>query len=136
MRPSRTRLINAARRSMMQRAELRRKLHVAGDALKPRALLDRGKYRVGEKVDDAANAVRGQFRDNRLPIALAAVAGLAWIFREPIKEHVPRLGRKLRDLADGAAAHLRPAADDDEADDDETVDPAETDMEEDDEALR
>ncbi|PAL25193.1 hypothetical protein [Sphingopyxis sp. GW247-27LB] len=131
MRPSRARLINAVRRSMIQRAELRRKLHVAGDALKPKSLLDRGKYRVGEKVDDAAHVVREQFRDNRLPIALAAAAGLAWLFREPIKEHVPRLGRKLRDLADGAIAHLHPAHAEDEAADD-----AETPMEEDDEAPR
>lgn len=134
MRPSRARLINAVRRSMMQRAELRRKLHVAGDALKPRALLDRGKYRVGEKVDDTAHAVRRQFRDNRLPIALAAAAGLAWLFREPIKEHVPRLGRKLRDLTDGAIAQLRPAAADD--DDDEPADAAAPQMEDDDEAPR
>lgn len=131
MRPSRARLINAVRRSMIQRAELRRKLHVAGDALKPKSLLDRGKYRVGEKVDDAAHVVREQFRDNRLPIALAAAAGLAWLFREPIREHVPRLGRKLRDLADGAIAHLHPARPEDEAADD-----AETPMEKDDEAPR
>lgn len=131
MRPSRARLINAVRRSMIQRAELRRKLHVAGDALKPKSLLDRGKYRVGEKVDDAAHVVREQFRDNRLPIAIAAAAGLAWLFREPIKEHVPRLGRKLRDLADGAIAHLHPARPEDEAADD-----AETLMEKDDEAPR
>ncbi len=125
MQPSRTRLINAARRSMIQRAELRRKLHVAGDALKPKSLLDRGKYRVGEKVDDAAHTVREQFRENRLPIALAAAAGLAWLFREPIKEHVPRLGRKLRDLADGALAHLHPSQSGEE-----TADEAETPLEE------
>lgn len=108
MRPSRTRLINAARRSMIERAELRRKLGVAGDALKPGALLSRGKYRVGEKVDDAAHAVRKEFRNNRLPIALAAVAGVAWLFREPIKEHVPRLGRKIQELAASVAERLHP----------------------------
>ncbi len=124
MRPSRVRLINAARRSMIQRAELGRKLGVARDALKPGALVRRGKYRVGARVDDAAHAVRQQFRDNRLPIALAAAAGIAWLFREPIKEHAPRLGRKVQDMASALADRLRPDAGNDEM------------MEEDDEALR
>lgn len=109
MRPSRARLINAARRSMIQRAELHRKLDVAREALAPRALIKRGKYRVGVKVEDTAEAVQKQFKENRLPIALAAVAGLAWLFREPIKEYVPRVGHKLRDLANAGIATIRPA---------------------------
>jgi len=121
MRPSRTRLINAARRSMIQRAELQRKLGIAGNALKPGALLSRGKYRVGEKVDDAANAVRKEFRSNRLPIALAAVAGVAWLFREPIKEHAPKLGRRIQDLATNVADHFRPGPETADADDVEIV---------------
>lgn len=121
MRPSRTRLINAARRSMIQRAELQRKLGIAGNALKPGALLSRGKYRVGEKVDDAANAVRKEFRSNRLPIALAAVAGVAWLFREPIREHAPKLGRRIQDLATNVADHFRPDPETADADDVETV---------------
>ena len=71
MRPSRTRLINAARRSMIQRAELQRKLGAAGEAFKPKSLYNRGKYRLGAKVDDTAQAVQKQFKDNRLPIAIA-----------------------------------------------------------------
>lgn len=129
MRPSRVRLINAARRSMIQRAELQRKLGVARDALKPSALVQRGKYRVGEKVDDAAHAVRQQFRDNRLPIALAAAAGIAWLFREPIKQQAPRLGRKLHDMASALADRISPAGADSSAWDDEN-------MEEDHEAVR
>ena len=125
MSAPRARLFNAARRSMIQRAELRRKLCVAGDAFKPRALLNRGKYRVGAKVDDAAHAVRKQFRDNRLPIALAAAAGVAWLLREPIKEHVPRLGRRLRGLAEAGIEKLRPASDADAAETPETEDPDE-----------
>lgn len=109
MRGSRARLINAARRSMIQRAELQRKLGIAQDAFKPRALIDRGKYRVSEKVDDAAHAARQQFRDNRLPIALAAVAGIAWLFREPIRENAPKLGRRLQDMANAVADRFRPA---------------------------
>lgn len=108
MNSERTRLANAVRRSMIQRAELQRKVGVARDAFKPKALFDRGKYRVGEKVDDAAHIVRQEFRDNRLPITLAAVAGVAWLLREPIKEHAPRLGRKIQHLAAAAMARLRP----------------------------
>ena len=40
---TRNRLINAARRAMLQRAELHRKLGVAGEAFKPKALYKRGK---------------------------------------------------------------------------------------------
>lgn len=124
---TRNRLTAAARRSMLQRAELYRRLDVAKAALRPAALLDRGKYRVRTKVDDAAHAVRQEFRDNRWPIAIAAAAGIAWLLREPIKEHAPRLARKVQDMAAGVADHFR--ADAASEDDDEPV-------EEDDEAAQ
>jgi len=126
---TRNSLIAAARRSMLQRAELHRRLDVARAALKPSALVDRGKYRIGETVDDAAHAVQQQFRNNRLPIAIAAAAGLAWLLREPIKEHAPRLVQRIQDLATGVADHFRSA--DDPADEDENGI-----VEEDDEAVR
>ncbi len=119
---SRNRLINAARRSMLQRAELHRRLDVAQAALKPKALVARGKYRLDAKIDDTAQAVRQEFRNNRLPIALAAVAGVAWLFREPIKEHAPRLAQKVQDLAEAAIEKFRPAT----ADEDLTEDHDET----------
>ena len=108
---TRNRLINAARRSMLQRAELHRRLDVAKAAFTPTALYARGKYNVDVKVDEAAQTVRQQFRDNRLPIAIAAVAGLAWIFREPIKEHAPKLVQKVQDLADAAMTKFQRAGD-------------------------
>ena len=126
---TRNRLIVAARRSMLQRAELHRRLDVARAALKPGALVDRGKYRIGETVDDAAHAVQEQFRNNRLPIAIAAAAGLAWLLREPIKEHAPRLVQRIQDLATGVADHFRST--DEPADEDENGI-----VEEDDEAVR
>ena len=113
----RNRLIVAARRSMLQRGELHRRLDVAKAAFKPSALVDRGKYRIGEKVDDTAHAVQQQFRDNRWPIAIAAAAGALWLLREPIKEHAPKLTRKIQDLAAGVADHFR--APDEAADEDE-----------------
>ncbi|MDO9370047.1 MAG: hypothetical protein Q7T68_15890 [Sphingopyxis sp.] len=116
---------------MLQRAELHRRLDVARAALRPSALVKRGKYRLDEKIDDTAHTVREQFRSNRLPIAVAAVAGLAWLFREPIKENVPAIGRKIRDFAANVADHFRPA-DTQSADQDE-IEPIEDD---DHEALR
>ena len=125
---TRNRLINAARRSMLQRAELHRRLDVAKAALKPGALVDRGTYRLNAKFDDAAQAVQREVRNNRLPIALAAVAGVAWLLREPIKEHAPRLTRKIQDIADAITDRLHPADDTDAetyADDGETIEPVE-----------
>ncbi|WP_374525823.1 hypothetical protein [Sphingopyxis sp.] len=119
---TRNRLINAARRSMLQRAELHRKLDAAQAALRPKALVARGKYRLGETIDDAAHVVRQEFRDNRLPIALAAVAGTLWIFREPIKEHAPKLAQKAQDLAEAAIEKFRPdTAEQDGKEDDEAA---------------
>jgi hypothetical protein len=128
---TRNRLIAAARRSMLQRAELHRRLDVAKAALKPGALVARGKYRIGEKVDDVALAARQEFRDNRLPIALAAVAGVMWLLREPIKEHAPRLTQKIQDMANAITDRLRPS-DDVEADAGDYNEP----MENDDEAVQ
>ena len=93
MNGSRTRLINAVRHSMLQRAQLQRKVGVARDAFKPAALVSRGKYRVGEAVDDAAHVVRQEFRDNRLPITIAAVAGDTPVGRRIRKSQVGPLRR-------------------------------------------
>lgn len=120
---TRNHLIAAARRSMLQRGELHRRLDVARAAFKPGALVDRGKYRIGEKVDDTAHAVQQQFRNNRLPIAIAAAAGLAWLLREPIKEHAPRLVQKIQDLATDVADHFRSA----DAADENVIEPVEDD---------
>ena len=117
----RNRLIAAARRSMLQRGELHRRLDVAKAAFKPSALVDRGKYRIGEKVDDTAHALPRQFRDYRWPIAIAAAAGALWLLREPIKEHAPKLTRKIQDLAAEVADHFRVADEAADEDDKETL---------------
>ncbi|WP_282949559.1 MULTISPECIES: hypothetical protein [unclassified Sphingopyxis] len=116
---TRNRLINAARRSMLQRAELHRRLDVAKAAFTPTALYARGKYNVDVKVDEAAQTVRQQFRDNRLPIAIAAAAGLVWLLREPIKEHAPKLVQKAQELADAAMAKFQPVGDEEPTDDED-----------------
>lgn len=107
MRPSRARLINAARRSMIQRAELRRKLGIAQRELKPAALIGRGKKRVSRAAEDVTDTARKKFRDNRLPIALAAVAGTIWLFREPIGEQAPRIREKLNRMMAAVTGKIR-----------------------------
>ncbi len=125
---TRNRLIAAARRSMLQRAELYRRLDVAKAALKPGALVERGKYRVNAKIDDTAHAVRREFRNNRLPIALAAAAGMLWLLRDPIREQAPRITQKIQDLANAISDRLRPT-DETYADSDEYDEPVENDDE-------
>lgn len=124
MRRTRIRLINAARRSMIERAELRRTLGIARVELAPGALVKRGKYRASRGINEAAAGAKEQFSKNRLPIALAAAAGLAWLFREPIKEHAPRIAGSLRDMADRLTAQFRAAGRDQDTtleEDDETA---------------
>ncbi|WP_052071673.1 hypothetical protein [Sphingopyxis sp. MWB1] len=101
---SRARLINAARRSMLQRAELRRRATATRDAFRPQALLDRGKRRAEETAEDIAYIVHEEFRAHRVPLTLAAIAGLAWVFREPIQKHAPKAVQKMGEWADGVAA--------------------------------
>src|SRR3546814_2446040 len=76
---------------------------------------------IGEKVDDTAHAMQRQFRDNRWPIAIAAAAGALWLLREPIKEHAPKLTRKIQDLAAEVADHFRVADEAADEDDKETL---------------
>ncbi|MDK2761204.1 MAG: hypothetical protein KYX64_07570 [Sphingopyxis sp.] len=114
---------------MLQRAELYRRLDVARAALRPGALVSRGKYRIDAAIDDAAHTVSTGFRNNRLPIALAATAGLVWLFRDPIKDHAPRLVQKIQDMVADIADHFRGPEDRVDEDDSEE-------LEEDDEAVR
>src|SRR3546814_1875860 len=81
--------------------------------------------RISDWSSDVCSSDLEEFRSNRLPIALAATAGIAWLLREPIKEHVPRPGRRLRDLADGAIDLLRPGAADTHDDTADTADRSE-----------
>lgn len=106
----RARLANAARRSMIQRAELQRKVGVAKQAFMPGALVSRGKYRANEALEDAAAVATESIRENRVPLALGALAGAAWYFREPIKQYVPRAFAGLRELFDGIAETINPSS--------------------------
>ena len=68
-------------------------------------------------VHRAAKVVHDPFPNLRLPTAIAAAAGIAWLLRDPIREHAPRLTRKIQDLAADVADHFRSA--DEPADEDE-----------------
>ena len=100
MTSKRIKLDNALRRAMLQRAALKRKLTGAGDELSPRALVSRGKQRIGEKVDDVALGAQQTLKRYRLPLTLAAVAGIGYALRGPIQRLAPALWDQLRSLTD------------------------------------
>lgn len=102
MNPLRVRLDNARRNAMLQRAQLRGSVAKAKGTLAPKSLIERGKYRVGEKVDSAVNSAEAGLREYRVPIALAAMAGLAYAFRDPLRRAMPYVAEKLGGLADQA----------------------------------
>lgn len=98
MSNKRIKLDNALRRAMLQRAALKRKLGMAGHELSPGALIKRGKYRVGEKIDDAALSAEQTLKRYRLPLTIAAVAGVAYALRGPIQSLAPKLWDRLQTL--------------------------------------
>lgn len=113
---SRARLINAAHRSMLQRAQLRRRATATREAFRPQALLDRGKRRAEETAEDIAYIAREEFRAHRVPLMLAAIAGLAWVFREPIQKHAPKAVQKMGEWADEVTAFFKADENADEED--------------------
>ncbi len=100
MNPMRVRLDNALRNAMLQRTQLRGSVSKAKGELAPKSLINRGKYRVGERVDAAVDSAQSGLIEYRVPIALAAVAGLAYAFRDPLRRAMPRVAEKLSGLAD------------------------------------
>jgi hypothetical protein len=109
MARTRNRLIAAARRSMLQRAELHRRLDVARAALKPSALIDRGKYRIGVKVDDTAHAVQEHFQEQPPADRVGGDRGNSMALPRTDQGKCPQAGRKIQDLAADVADHFRSA---------------------------
>lgn len=102
MNPMRIRLDNALRNAMLQRGQLRGSLNKAKSELAPKSLINRGKYRAGKKMNAAFASAQSELKEYRVPIALAAVAGLAYAFRKPLGRAMPRVAEKLSGLADQA----------------------------------
>lgn len=105
MSPKKIHLLNTARKALFQRAKLGRTLGGARQEFAPTALKDRARKQVAAKVDNGIAAAEAGLRKYRLPLGLAAVAGLAFAFRRPIMDAADRIAYFLEQQnADAASA--------------------------------
>jgi hypothetical protein len=102
MNTRRVRLINAARKALFQRAQLKRSANGARQNFAPQALKQRAKKKVTRRVDAAVEGAERGLRKYALPLGLTALAGLAFAFRRPLIE----AGTALAEQADKAAKAL------------------------------
>jgi hypothetical protein len=102
MNTRRIRLINAARKALFQRAQLKRSAHGVRENFAPQALKLRAKKKVTRRVDAAVDSAEKGLRKYALPLGLTALAGLAFAFRRPLIE----AGTALAEQADKAAKAL------------------------------
>jgi hypothetical protein len=105
MNPKKVHLLNAARKALFQRAQLGRTLGGARQELAPGALKKRAARKVNDRIDTSVASAEASLRKYRLPLGLAALAGLAFAFRRPIKDAADRFAHFLeRQNADAASA--------------------------------
>lgn len=84
MNANRVRLINAARKALFQRAQLKRSAESARSNFAPLALKQRAKTKALRQVETAMESAESGLRKYSLPIGIAALAGLAFAFRRPL----------------------------------------------------
>lgn len=125
MSASRTALANAAHQAMLQRSQLRRSLGLTHSELQPAALAERGKYHVKSTAHDVADFTRREVSANRAILGVAAVGGLAWLLRDPIREQAPAVWKRSGKAVKSFAASINRALDPDPQDED-YIDPPET----------
>lgn len=106
MSASRARLANAAHAAMLQRGELRRSLGLTKSNLQAGSLKERGKYHVKSTASDVATFAREEVQSQRFWVGLAAVGGLAFLFRRPIQEKAPALAKSASLRAQRLAAQI------------------------------
>ncbi len=105
MNPKKVHLLNAARKALFQRAQLGRSLGGARQEFAPGALKRRAAKTVNARIDSSVAAVEAGLRKHRVPLALGALAGLAFAFRRPLKDAADRVANFLeRQNADAASA--------------------------------
>lgn len=104
------RLLNRIRRAERQRRNLRESAERALGALAPSALGDRAKRNLGTRVKAADKAARAEINKHRVPLIAAAIGGLIFALREPIRNYGPRAVRRIKALAND----LRDRADSEE----------------------
>jgi hypothetical protein len=105
MSPKKVHLLNAARKALFQRAKLGRSFAGARNEFAPSALKGRAKRHVAARVDDGVAAAEVTLKKYRLPLGLAALAGLAFAFRRPLLDAADKVAGFLeRQNADAASA--------------------------------
>ena len=105
MNPKKVHLLNAARKALFQRARLGRSLGGARQEFAPDALKRRAAKKVNDRIDSSVAAVEAGLRKHRVPLALGALAGLAFAFRRPLMEAADKVADFLeRQNADAASA--------------------------------
>ena len=105
MNPKKVHLLNAARKALFQRAQLGRTLGGARQEFAPTALKQRARKQISKTVDSGVATAEAAMRKYRLPLGLAAIAGLAFAFRRPLADAAGRIGDFLeRQNADAASA--------------------------------
>lgn len=105
MNPKKVHLLNAARKALFQRARLGRSIGSARQEFAPDALKGRARKKVSKAIDSSVAAAETSLRKYRVPLGLAAIAGLAFAFRRPLTDAATRIGDFLeRQNADAASA--------------------------------
>lgn len=105
MNPKKVLLLNAARKALFQRAQLGRSIGGARQEFAPDALKQRARKEVYKTVDSGISAAEAGLRKHRVPLGLAAIAGLAFAFRCPLADAANRIADFLeRQNADAASA--------------------------------
>jgi ElaB/YqjD/DUF883 family membrane-anchored ribosome-binding protein len=124
MSGSRTALANAAHQAMLQRSQLRRSLGLAHSELQPTALAERGKYHVKSTAQDVSHFAQREITANRAILGLAALGGITWLLRDPIREQGPAALKRSGKAVQSFIASINRALDPDPHDED-YIDPPE-----------
>lgn len=82
----RVRLINAARKALFQRAQLKRSAENVRSNFAPQALKNRARSKARRKMETVVQGAEQGLRKYSVPIGIAALAGLAFAFRRPLGE--------------------------------------------------
>ena len=107
MNANRLRLINAARKALFQRAQVERSVLAVRNNFAPQALKQRATRQVIRSVDDTASAAQAALRSYRVPLAVVALAGLAFAFRRPLATAAQVVADQATDAVDAVAEQLR-----------------------------
>lgn len=124
MNANRIRLINAARKALFQRAQLKRSTQNMRSNFAPSALKQRAKSTAQRKVETVMESAERSLRKYSVPVGIAALAGLALAFRRPLGEaanmianHADKAARALTEfLAEHSSKPPHPESETEQSD--------------------